>query len=509
LNLFGKPRYPVLHDIDLENTRKAIDAAKDNQTSGIGFTEVMSGFIHIGHDVEDFEFATKIARSECKAAKFFLSVKSWNTEACTSPYFQDIYSKLTLIVVSNSTHSSTLTGTFSCAGLEGPFMVLRGDFQLFNQDSRAPSTQNLTYNFDMVSPTGQQLHFNGYKVVNPSVAFDPIGFWKATSTLYVTITQPTGNVIGRGTLHTRPEDFASEVVTLAPTGTTLFSRVRSTANFLSYLTKQASNIFFAPLSYLQWPTPTFNGFINVTEISKTYEVVASDGVHSKMQMWNPVGKDESAKAPIILFIPGAAVDHQIFALPTIEKNAVDYFREAGYRIYCVTHRVGKTMTAQKGYTTFDARLDIRAAMAYIRKLQNSQTHESPEKIYVIGHCAGSVAFSIGLLDGSIPADWIKGITASNVFMTPMFAQINLLKATLPIPANKIYNKVEGSWFSCTSSTDDSLLQQVINQALRFYPVGARAEICNSVVCHRSELVFGRYVDSFPFPCLPACLCTNC
>jgi hypothetical protein len=94
-------------------------------------------------------------------------------------------------------------------------------------------------------------------------------------------------------------------------------------------------------------------------------------------------------------------------------------------------------------------------------------------------------------------------------MTPMFAQINLLKATLPIPANKIYSKVEGSWFSCTSSTDDSLLQQVINQALRFYPVGSRAEICNSVVCHRSELVFGRYVDSFPFPCLPACLCTNC
>jgi len=31
----------------------------------------------------------------------------------------------------------------------------------------------------------------------------------------------------------------------------------------------------------------------------------------------------------------------------------------------------------------------------------------------------------------------------------------------------------------------------MNQALRFYPVGSTAEICNSAVCHRAELVFGR------------------
>jgi hypothetical protein len=210
-----------------------------------------------------------------------------------------------------------------------------------------------------------------------------------------------------------------------------------------------------------------------------------------MQMWNPLGKDGSTVAPTILFIPGAAVDYQIFALPTIKKNAVDYFREAGYRIYCVTHRVGKTMTAQKSYTTFDARLDILAALTYIRKAQEVHTHKRAEKVYVIAHGAGSVALSIGLLDGTIPADWIKGITASNVFMNPIFAKVNVVKASLPIPMNSIYNKVAGSWFSCASSTDDSLTQQVLNQVLRFYPVGGRAEICNSVVCHRSSLVFGR------------------
>jgi len=394
-------------------------------------------------------------------------------------------------VVSSSAHSSLLTGTFSCAGLKGPFMVLRGDFQLFNQDPREPSCQNLTYNFDLISPSGEKLRFNGYKIVNPSVAFDPLGFWKATSTLYVTITQPDDKIIGRGTLHIQPTDFASEIVTLEPTGTSLYAKAKSTASFLTFFIKQSANIFFAPFSYLSYPTPTFNDYSNVTTINRTYTLIASDGVHSTMQIWDPIGKGPNDAAPTILFVPGAAVDHQIFALPTIEKNAIDYFREAGYRCFCVTHRVGKTMVAYKGYTTFDARLDILAALTQVRKLQETQTKTAPEKVYTIAHCAGSVALSIGLLDGTIPAEWIKGITASNVFMTPMFAKVNMIKASQPVPMNGIYSAVVGSWFSCASSKQDGVVQQAINQVLRLYPVGERKEICNSVVCHRSSLVFGR------------------
>ena len=80
-----------MDDADLEATERLVAIAKDDQTSGIGFTEVMSGFIHIGDDVGDFELATKIARSECEAARFFLSVKSWNTEDCesTAPHIFD------------------------------------------------------------------------------------------------------------------------------------------------------------------------------------------------------------------------------------------------------------------------------------------------------------------------------------------------------------------------------------------------------------------------------------
>lgn len=86
LNLFAEPAYPVRHGTDLKATESMISDAVANQTSGIGFTEVMSGFIHIGDDTEDFDLATKIAQSNCEAARFFLSVKSWNTEDCESTH---------------------------------------------------------------------------------------------------------------------------------------------------------------------------------------------------------------------------------------------------------------------------------------------------------------------------------------------------------------------------------------------------------------------------------------
>lgn len=381
-----------------------------------------------------------------------------------------------------------LTGTFICGSLPGsPFMVLRGEFQLFNNDPRAPGTKNLTYDFDMLSTHGETVHFHGYKVVDSSVAFSPLETWRATSTLYVTLTRADKSVISRGILHIQPSDFGSELKTLSPTGKGALLKAKSAGQFLTYFSQQLVRVFFAPFSGLQWPEITSSGYIAKQPPSQTLEVFASDNVPSTMQVWNPPnGGNVRPNAPRILFIPGAAVDHQIFALPTIETNAVEYFLREGFQVFTITHRVGLTPVAQKGYTTFDARLDIRAGLEKIRSIQRS---DSP--IYVIAHCAGSLALSMGLLDGTIPSKWISGITASNVFMNPIFGRVNQLKANLPLPLTKIYRSLLGSWYSCISSREDTFLQQVLNQVLRFYPVGGRTEICNSVVCHRSELAFGR------------------
>jgi hypothetical protein len=55
-----------------------ISRSKKEETSGTGFSEVMSGFVYTGSDVEDFRVATDLARSRCETARFFLTVNSYD-----------------------------------------------------------------------------------------------------------------------------------------------------------------------------------------------------------------------------------------------------------------------------------------------------------------------------------------------------------------------------------------------------------------------------------------------
>ncbi|KAM3073444.1 hypothetical protein ACMFMG_004660 [Clarireedia jacksonii] len=482
LDLFGKPKFlpphPQLSSVQSDEVARAtalVDETEDSKTSGFGFTEVMEGFIHVGPNLkgdhkEDYEIAAKTARGLCEASRFFLSVKAFDTHK----------------TVHRADHSAMLTGTFVCASLPGsPFMVQRGDFQLFSVDHQAPGTRNLTYDFDMTSTEGKQLHFHGYKIVDSSVALGPWKFWSAASTLYVTISEK-GNrnaVLGRGMMHIEPKAFLSQLFTLKAVGTNFWSRLQSTTSFMTFFAKQSANLFFAPFTYLQYPSVTYTGYINDTPPSQTIKIVASDNVQTLLHMWEPQNPNIETKN--LFFIPGASVDHQIFALPTIEVNAINYFTRAGYRCFVTVHRICQLMVAEDNWTTFDSRLDIRACLQWIRK------QHGDDPIYTIAHCMGSVAFASGLLDGTIPAKWILGVTCSQVFMNPIWATLNLAKALAgPIPFDKLYKMFGGNWFSCSSTKQDSYFQQLLNQLLRFYP-DQRCEMCNNISCHRCSLIFGR------------------
>jgi hypothetical protein len=385
-----------------------------------------------------------------------------------------------------------LTGTFSCGALsKDPFLVLRGTFQLFSDDPRTPDTRNLSYDFNMISTSGEIYRFNGRKLIDPSIAFSPGRTWKAESTLYVSVYRAKDEaLVGRGILNIRPADFVEELQTFTPTAPTpsLFGKLKSSIDFVCYFTKQTAQAFFAPLSALAWPASGFTSLADKSPPAESRLVAASDGVESNLLTWNPTNQMDcflDPKVPL-LFIPGASVDHCIFAMPTIPLNAIEYFTAQGATCFCLIPRFGKTEAAKEGWSAYDARLDIAAALHCILKRYSFGT-----KVYIVAHCVGSASLSMGLLDGTIPTQHIQGITCSNLFMNPIFPTVNKIKASSPISLATIYEKAAGPWFSCTTEKDDGFIQQILNQVLRFYPVGSRREICNSVVCHRCDLVFGR------------------
>jgi hypothetical protein len=49
--------------------------------AGITFTEVMTGFLHVGGEIEEFGVAEDVARGNLQDAQFFLSVNAFDEDA--------------------------------------------------------------------------------------------------------------------------------------------------------------------------------------------------------------------------------------------------------------------------------------------------------------------------------------------------------------------------------------------------------------------------------------------
>lgn len=119
---------------DMKRAQKAI--ANSPKTGGARFTEIMAGYLYVGDDIKDFENAVEAAKGASSTAKFYLSVDAWDINT----------------LINKQNHAAMITGTFSCGALsKDPFMVLRGEFQLFSRDTRTAETENLNYKFDMIS----------------------------------------------------------------------------------------------------------------------------------------------------------------------------------------------------------------------------------------------------------------------------------------------------------------------------------------------------------------------
>jgi hypothetical protein len=119
---------------DMKRAQQAI--ADSPMTGGTRFTEIMEGYFYVGDDIEDPVMASEVAKGNSSTAKFYLSVDAWDINT----------------LIDKKSHSAMLTGTFSCEALsKDPFMVLRGEFQLFSKDRHAADTENLVYKFDMLS----------------------------------------------------------------------------------------------------------------------------------------------------------------------------------------------------------------------------------------------------------------------------------------------------------------------------------------------------------------------
>ncbi|KAG9642393.1 hypothetical protein KCU64_g12174, partial [Aureobasidium melanogenum] len=390
-----------------------------------------------------------------------------------------------------------LFGTVDCRALSPQSLnIQEGCFRLFEADPSEPNLMTMTYDFIAVSISGQKFVITGRKYFDPSAAFSAAELWKVATTLIVAVKLEDGSPFAPGKVNISLLSFISQLQSMTVSGGSAPKEYKIFTRFLYFFIRKLLRVFLAPLAPLQYPEDAdaaCGGPVDCkTDPTLLKRIVASDGIQSTLRMWAP-SQNRLSALPIrdVLFIPGAAVTYQIFASPWVAENVIQSFVREGYRCWCLTTRLGKEGLddTESGWTAYDARLDIAAALLEIgtwHHQSQSKTHRPP---YVIAHCIGSLALASALLDGTILNTSIAGITASQIFLHPTLTPLNHWKARLRL--NNFYRHLAGNWFPCTTTRTADPIQRALDVILRFYPQTDKRELCDSVVCHRCNLVFGR------------------
>ena len=384
------------------------------------------------------------------------------------------------------------SGTVSCFALSNaPLKVIWGKVEFFAQQGASAKSKVISYSLVLLSIEGEEFSLQGNKYIDSNIFFSVSATWKATTTVNVSITRKNGPQIGSGRLHISLPQFARQIRTFRPTLDFRLTLLLSLLAFVSSFAYNISVFFFRPFGPAQFPSPTNEKPADSgRRPSRVSKIKTEDNVEVLLKIFEPQSLSDDgtsyddSKLPPVLCLPGVTgvgAEHHLFALPYLRCNMVDYLTARGHRCYALTPRWGCEAAVAEECTVFDCRLDIAAALAYV-------CNREAQKPYVVAHCQGSVALSMGLLDGTIPSNEILGITANSVFMNEVFAYWNALKGRTTLLIS-LYERLAGKFFPIHSSRSDSAFQRILDILLRFYPVGRR-DICTSTTCHRTSFGFG-------------------
>lgn len=406
IDLFGTPAKANHWPAPEKRVGYSIKAPKSSDD--VYFSEVLEGNIHTGGDIDDFSIADRIAKGASSSARLYLTVNIPSVEN----------------LVNQSEYTATATGTFACGAFsQNPLLVTSGEVQFFKTDPDAADGTNFVYKLRLLSAEGETFTLEGHKDIDSRMVFSAPTTWKATTTLYTTIKRPNGAEVGKGILHVSWRNFLNEMQTFGSNDSSTPKMIVSVTKFLSFFLKQTTKYFSGPFQPLEYPDTSTSD--NLTKpLPRVVTLTAEDGVKTTMKIWEPKPGAPKHSMPILM-IPGASVDDQVYSCPTIPINTVDYFTALGYRCYVLIVRFGMSPEAKKGYTCYDARWDVKAAVDYVRK----QEHE--RKFYAIVHCLGSISTSMALLTGLVKPEWLVGMSVSQVFCNLRYSQDNKFKARHP------------------------------------------------------------------------------
>ncbi|KAL3461657.1 FAD/NAD(P)-binding domain-containing protein [Aspergillus heterothallicus] len=451
---------------------RSVDAKVDEdryESIGWRFTEVLGGHISTPFN-GDFQTSETAGKRSLSSILMALTVHIQKRRRDSGPKYK-----------------GECTGTVSCRALSQRTMrVISGELDFFSPGGEDADSTQLIYRLRLLSVEGVKYNITGYKTVNASTAWSTLGMWRATTTVNLQIFTDEEDAVGAGVARVALSSFTRQMLSFRSARDISVGAIFTLLLFLFFFAAQISVFFFHPLIPRRRCSPTSPPYPPKSPPASTAKLKSSDGVEVSVEVYDPAtssGTDTGLLKCPILFLPGVTgvrPEHSIFALPYQRCNMVEYFSIRGHRCYVLTPRWGCRVASE--CTVFDIRLDVAAA------LQHISLHES-QKPYVIAHCQGSVSLGMALLDGTVRADQLLGVTANSVFMNQVFAYWNAIKAWSPILI-RVYELLDGRYFPIALGGRKSTFHHALDALLNFYPIPRRRDRCRSKACHRTSFAFG-------------------
>lgn len=444
--------------IDYDLTKPVVAPPSPALTTGLRFTEAMKGFFST-KVTDDFANGSAQGKQEGSSFEFILTVIA-----------DDLNDLL-----ANPDHPARMVGTVTAPALSAqPLTVSQGQFRLLVVDPTQVGVRLMKYDMNLTSEEGKTYRFDGTKIIkNDGI----LNLWRDTSTLYITISDASGAVLGKGMLVIAIEDFLRQMTTLEITNAKdNQERLAGAIRFGQFFAGVLFDIYGSALApaneFNPQPVPRKKRPLRMGA-PEVYHFLTEDNVELRLTRYKG-----GSKGPVMLS-PGYGTSSLAFLIDTVDTNLPEFLYANEYDVWLLDYRASPALPSAKTQFTLDdvATKDYPAAVAQVRAITGAAD------IQIMAHCIGSLTFLMSMMSGRLGG--IRSAICSQLGFYPTTSPENKFKAAFDI----------GSFFKDigidTLTTDfnsanwgDAIEDGLLKLAAALGPP------CNSAVCRRIWLIYG-------------------
>ena len=237
-------------------------------------------------------------------------------------------------LLANPAHPARMVGVVTAPALSAkPLTVTQGQFRLLVTDPSQVDTRLMKYNMNLTSEEGKTFVFAGTKIIkNDGI----LNIWRDTSTLYITISSPSGAVLGKGILVIQTEDFMRQMTTMEITNAKDdVERLTALIRFGQFFAGELFDIYGAALApaneFNPQPAPRKKRPLRMCA-PEVYHFLTEDNVELRLTRYKG-----GAKGPVMLS-PGYGTSTLAFTIDTVDTNFPEFLYANGYDVWLFDYR---------------------------------------------------------------------------------------------------------------------------------------------------------------------------